>query len=48
MPGRRGQRRGDLLGAAGRMTLLGSARVTIARGAGDTDPGYVTRAVRVL
>lgn len=48
MPGQRGQRRDDLPRAAGRMTLLGSARVTVARGAGDTDPRYVTRGVRVL
>lgn len=48
MPGQRGQRRDELPRAAGRMTLLGSALVTVARGAGDTDPGYVTRAARVL
>lgn len=34
--------------AGGKITLLGSGHVTIASGAGDTDPCYATRGINVL
>lgn len=52
-PGRRGQRpvpctAPELRRAGGEITLLGSRRITVASGAGDTDSRYATRGVRVL
>lgn len=38
----------ELRRAGGEITLLGSRRITVASGAGDTDSRYATRGVRVL